>query len=137
VGRTKNHKFISRRLQVIVDAHPKNSLVSSCCFSNRIRQIYRYSLHCTNKVLDKGLAPSNTHICSSINRTYYTEKGLSVQSDLDAFNALYIQYWPTVFCDSYFYTTNINIWQLYFRLVYVSDLHLNEQSKLSFYKLIC
>jgi len=34
---------------------------SSNCLSNRIRQIYRYSLHCTKKALDKGLVPLISH----------------------------------------------------------------------------
>jgi len=37
----------------------RNSLASNFnkLFSNRIRQIYRYSLLCTKKALDKGLVP--------------------------------------------------------------------------------
>jgi len=46
---------------VIVDAHSKEffgvKLHQTVFLINRIRQIYRYSLHCTKKALDKGLVP--------------------------------------------------------------------------------
>jgi len=46
---------------MIVDAHPKE-FVGVKLFSNRIRQIYRYSLHCAKKgALDNGLTPLNLY----------------------------------------------------------------------------
>jgi len=64
VGRTEKHKYDFRdhsgRLQVIFDALPMEFIsvkLQQTVFSNRIRQIYRYSLHCTKSALDTGLVP--------------------------------------------------------------------------------
>jgi len=75
LGRNENHKL--KRIHWCQ--------TSSKCFSNGIRQIYRYSLYCTKKALDKDLAPLrlNTILMQALVKQTSIARGGGAYSNLD------------------------------------------------------